>query len=382
MRTLYLFRDCYNPNTATTNRFMSFVKGFSELGLNTYVVFIRPNKYEDKVHDEYENVTFSYLWEGKQLKHGKYKYIQQIIWILNSLRKIEKGYNIIVFGTIEFLFVFSLFKHKVNIYHEVTEHPDVSRNKNSNVLNLFHSIYLNNCRKIKGLFVISTNLKHFFVHIGVPSRKVHVINMTVYSGRFKSLSNKNVKDKYIAYCGSISNNKDGVDILIKSFKQVSNLIPDLKLYLIGEYSFRKDDEVNRKLINELKLEDKIIFTGEVTVNDMPQMLKDAKALVLARPNNLQAQNGFPTKLGEYLLSGNPVVVTSVGDIPLFLEDGVNAYVAEPGNIDEISQKIYLAVSDSDKAMEIGKSGYHVAMKNFNYLTESKKIIKVIYPSDN
>jgi glycosyltransferase involved in cell wall biosynthesis len=358
---------------------MAFIKGFSELGVKTNVVFIRPNKQEDKVADEFENVTFSYLWEGKQLKNGKFKYVQQIVWITNALRKLKKGDNLIVFGTIEFLFVFSLFNRKVNLYHEMTEHSDVSRNTESKVLNCLHSIYLNNCRKIKGLFVISKNLKRYFVNIGVPEEKVHVINMTVDSARFEALSKINFKEKYIAYCGAISNSKDGVDVLIKSFKQVSNLIPDLKLYLIGEYSLRKDDEFNRKLINELMLEDKVIFTGEVTANDMPQMLKDAKALVLARPNNLQAQNGFPTKLGEYLLSCNPVVVTSVGDIPLFLEDGVNAYVAEPGNINEIAKKLFLAVSDHDKAQEIGKSGYQVAMQNFNYKTESEKIIRVIYP---
>lgn len=379
MKTLYVFRDCYSPNTATLNRLMAFIKGFSELGVKVNVLFIRPNKHEDKVVYVYENVSFSYLWEGKQMKNGKFKYIQQIVWIINALRKLKKGDNVIVFGTIEFLFVFSFFKHWINLYHEITEHPDVSRNSKSKILNFFHSQYQNSCRKLKGLFVISTSLKHYFVQICVPAEKVHVINMTVDQDRFLSLNKTNVKDKYIAYCGAISNCKDGVDVLIKSFKQVSNLIPDLKLYLIGEYSFRKDDELNRKLINELNLEDKVIYTGEVTANDMPQMLKNAKALVLARPDNLQAQNGFPTKLGEYLLSCNPVVVTCVGDIPLFLEDGVNAYVAAPGNIDEISKKIFRAVSELDNAEKVGLSGYQVAMKNFNYKTESKKIIRVIYP---
>ena len=48
-------------------------------------------------------------------------------------------------------------------------------------------------------------------------------------------------------------------------------------------------------------------------------------LVLARPDNIQAKGGFPTKLGEYLATGNPVVVTKVGEIPNYLIDGVNAF---------------------------------------------------------
>ena len=96
---------------------------------------------------------------------------------------------------------------------------------------------------------------------------------------------------------------------------------------------------------------------------MPQILKNAAVLALDRPESLQAQCGFPTKLGEYLLTENPVVVTKVGDIPLFLKDGETALIAEERNPEEASK--------------IGKAGALVAMREFNYLNETKKIIDVI-----
>ena len=67
------------------------------------------------------------------------------------------------------------------------------------------------------------------------------------------------------------------------------------------------------------MKDSIVFTGIVSAADIPQILKNAAVLALDRPDSLQAQCGFPTKLGEYLLTENPVIVTKVGDIPLFLE---------------------------------------------------------------
>ena len=121
----------------------------------------------------------------------------------------------------------------------------------------------------------------------------------------------------------------------------------------------------------------MVFTGPIPREQMPLMLKNAEALVLARPDNIQAKYGFPTKLGEYLLSGNPVVVTRVGDIPQFLKDGESAYVAEPGNVEEIALKIIEALT-SHEAPKIGLRGAEVAMREFNSETESKKIIKFIY----
>lgn len=40
MGKLYIVCNSYNPNTAPTNRLLSFVQGFSELGVEAEVVFL------------------------------------------------------------------------------------------------------------------------------------------------------------------------------------------------------------------------------------------------------------------------------------------------------------------------------------------------------
>ena len=105
----------------------------------------------------------------------------------------------------------------------------------------------------------------------------------------------------------------------------------------------------------------MVFTDSVSPTTIPQYFMDAEMLVLARPDNIQAKYGFPTKLGEYLLSGRPVVLTDVGNITDFLKDGVSAFIAKPGDIDCVAI--------------VGKE---VAMKEFNSSTEVLKIINLMY----
>ena len=200
--------------------------------------------------------------------------------------------------------------------------------------------------------------------------------MTVDSKRFAGLT-KQPSEKYIAYCGTASNNKDGVDELIKSFAIVNKTHPEVKLYIIGKTPDKDDAFGNLKLIENLGVKDSIVFTGIVSAAEMPQILKNAAVLALDRPDSLQAQCGFPTKLGEYLLTENPVIVTKVGDIPLFLKDGETALLAEERNPKEFSSKIIWALEHPEEAAEIGKAGAQVAMREFNYLNETKKIIDVI-----
>jgi glycosyltransferase involved in cell wall biosynthesis len=92
----------------------------------------------------------------------------------------------------------------------------------------------------------------------------------------------------------------------------------------------------------------------------------ARCLVLPRPDSQQARAGFPTKLGEYLALGRPVVVTKVGEIPRFLEDGRTAYLVETGHVENFANKLREVFADRERAEKIGLAGKEVAKSCFDW----------------
>ena len=111
---------------------------------------------------------------------------------------------------------------------------------------------------------------------------------------------------------------------------------------------------------------------------MPQVLKNAKILALARPQSLQNTYGFPTKLGEYLLTGNPVVITRVGDIPLFLKDKESALMSDCHDIQAFADNLLWALDNYEEAQIIGERGKRVAEEHFNYLNETRKMVHFMF----
>lgn len=287
--------------------------------------------------------------------------------------QLKGGDIVFCYGSSEFLFRF-VGIDGVRVFHERTESPDVLPLPTQKQ----QKRYLDACKKLSGLFVISTALKEYFVSKGVFKDRIGIINMTVDSRRFDNIHKASGVEKYIAYCGTASNNKDGVDELIKAFALVCKKHNDVKLCIIGKTPSSDEKAGNLKLIKDLGLSEKVVFTGLVEASQMPQILMDATVLALDRPDSLQAQNGFPTKLGEYLMTGNPVVVTKVGDIPLFLKDGESALLAEQRNPEEFASKLCWALENPEEASIIGRKGKEVAMQSFNYLNETSKIVKCIF----
>lgn len=372
---LYFVGDSYCPGTPGNNRFEGLCKGIVAQGYELTRVFLRPDENGTKATEDTPGIQYKYLWNGKQLSDGKYRHIQQIVWLYRFLKTVKPEDQIVVTNS-DYLFVYSWFT-KLHVYHEKSEYPELHLESLPWLSRQEFKSYIFTCRKLDGIFPISNALKDYFVSKGVKEEKIRVVNMTVDPSRFLGLKKEQVAEKYIAYCGAVSNFKDGVDVLIKSFAIVAKQVAEVKLYIIGGFPFKKDKEEDLELVKKLGIEDKVVLTGPIPRDDMPQMLKNAEALVLARPDNIQAKYGFPTKLGEYLLTENPVVLTSVGDIPIFLKDGESAYISKPGDVDEIALKMIEALS-SPNACLIGKKGAEVAMQEFNSEIEAKKITDFIY----
>jgi glycosyltransferase involved in cell wall biosynthesis len=129
-------------------------------------------------------------------------------------------------------------------------------------------------------------------------------------------------------------------------------------------------------IETFGLNDIISFLGSKNPDEIPAILSNSDLLVLARPNNSQAKAGFPTKLGEYLASRKPIVITKTGEIPKYLIDNRSAYLATADDINNFADKVIFALNDENAEM-IGKNGYEVADKYFNYHLYGNEILDLI-----
>lgn len=227
-------------------------------------------------------------------------------------------------------------------------------------------------RLFDGLYVMTTPLIDYLQNKVNKHCKIIHLPMTVDINRFNGITKQNTKyGRYIAYCGNMTGNKDGVENLIHSFGKISSNASDVSLILIGGADTPKRMEELKGLVRINNYQN-IIFYGRVDREAMPQLLKNAEVLALARPTSLQALGGFPTKLGEYLSTGNPVVVTAVGDIPKFLNKS-NSYIVPPDDNDAFSKALLQALSNVEEAKKRGENGLKLVYEVFDYTIQSKRL---------
>jgi glycosyltransferase involved in cell wall biosynthesis len=389
-RLIVLTSGSYPYGGAATNRHLSYLKGLVELGVEVQMIILQPDKNQssksNKNRGVFNGINFQYVIPVTNIaKNIVQKSINKITSIKSSIGIVNKMLNnnqvdtrllILMTNPFEIIPFLKLAKKRsIKIFHERTEYPFIGVDSFINKRKL--NLYLKIVNKFDGLFVITEALKDYFSPYVAQEKLIH-IPMTVEPSRF-DCSKYNKKDnkygRYIAYCGSMYTDKDGVPILIRAFDLFADKYPDVKLMLIGDNSNSKLFQPISDEIKRAKHKDLIVLTGKVDRDEMPEILCNAEALALARPDNIQARGGFPTKLGEYLATGNPVAVTAVGEIQNYLINGRNAFIAKPDSVFDFLDILDRIFFNSLQSKIIGVEGKKIVFKYFNYKDQAIKIKK-------
>lgn len=355
------------PGFAHTNRVLAYAKGYRELGLRVSVVCSSSSRYPSYI---LEGIDVHFCQEPNS-RCKAYNVLSSYNKVIKSLKRLyNKDESVIhVYSTPTPLWISLLNKRKYDYFLEMTEIPFAVTNPS-----FYRRVQINlgeyKTKRCTGLLVITGSLKDYYLKHGVEN--VAVVNMFVDSSRFDISTEPS--ENYIAYCGMVSRYKDGVDVLIKSFSKFVLQHKDYKLKLAGAFASAEDEIYLRELVQKLGLDDSVDFLGMISAAEMPRFLKNSSILALARPNNPQSQYGFPTKLGEYLSTGRPCVITRVGELDQYLSDYETCVFAMPDDDKDFAEKLNWVADNYEKAKVIGCNGKKLAEKEFSYIHESEKAL--------
>lgn len=396
---IILANNIFEIDGANANRWRSMIEGLSKSGVNIEII-ITQGYYTFKEFKKYGrkgtigDIPYTYtiflllnsFWMAKISRRIISPLLNKIhVRLLgNIINKIDPGI-IWLHPTNEVMELYLSVKSRLSIQDyklmmHLNEFDDVilmhARNKRkANYSKRFSSLLLREILPQTDLLVIMTRtlLEYYRQFTDIAKVRFLHLPMTVDRKRFDLERKSTVR--YIAYCGSSNFKKDGVDILIQAFTSIAAKYPGLKLKIAAFMT--TDEEKMLALINQLDLLKAIDYVGELKRDEIPDFITNAEVLLLPRPDSKQAQGGFPTKLGEYLSTGNPVCATRVGEIPDYLTDNENVFFAEPGNINSFADAMERALSNREKADEVGQNGKKVAALIFDMDVQAKRFAAFI-----
>ena len=377
MKLVFVCNGYYPDEHAGAIRHTTLARGLVENGHSVEFLLINPQHWKNKKTLVQDSISYTELnsYRGKSKLLKLFYFTRSVYKVKKIIAEKAKQKNIdaVVILTVEFISIKILIPHArklgIKTFHERTELP-YATHKKTKKMDLILTNYYKQLPGFDGIFVVNDKLGKFIQQFNKNTPKLVTVVDVPF---FNSNPPRPYPFPYIGYCGTIGGEKDGVPILIEAFSKIANRFPGLKLVLAGNTSNKASIQDTLDAVELFKLSDKIIFTGLIEREMMPAILCNAEILVVSKPDNELNSGNFPIKIGEYLATGVPVVVTSVGEIPQFIKDGESGFLAIPGSADSFAQKMEEALSNKERAAAIGQNGKKVAEENFDY----KKVARIM-----
>lgn len=383
-------------NSAAGNRILCYAKCFAENQVRVYIAsVIYHNQLFIKKHSKDVNLVIgskrlykNYINDFRFFTHFRhYKYLATIIKGTND-NLTYFLYDSTLASTVVSLFYFKCI-HNNRLFIEKNElqsaiplnnyRPSNLPYKIAVVINAWISSVVGFIVDIMAIFfdgiiAISTNMKNLYSKYNNNTLHIPILNMA--NNQIVQIKKMNNKVFKIGYAGVISQEKEGISDLIASMKLLKQFQIELHLmglvrneYMLKIYSYLKDEQIDQK----------VFYHGNLSQDNMINMLKSFDLLVLVRPDSIQARYGFSTKLGDYLSTGVPVLISTAGDGKIFIKDGINGFIVTDTSPMAVANKIKEIVTLEYKKMEdIGLKGYHTCNDKFYYKNYSKQLYHFIF----
>lgn len=181
-------------------------------------------------------------------------------------------------------------------------------------------------------------------------------------------------DNYVFCLSRIDSNKGHAE-LIRAFAHVAKKVPDATLVIGGGSKEPNQHEMNVraefvKIIDELNIGDRVVFTGYVDDDDLATYYRKARLFVL--PSKYEP---FGMTTLEAMSCGTPVAATKFGGIRKNLQDGYDALMVDPGDEKEFGAAMTRLLTDEALSSKLIGNGLKTIGERFSWEAIAETTLK-------
>jgi glycosyltransferase involved in cell wall biosynthesis len=214
----------------------------------------------------------------------------------------------------------------------------------------FNEVFQKYRKNVRFLIAPSLFMKTKFIEFGWPEGQIAYIPNSVEPSVFEPRYSPGT---YFLYLGRLSPEK-GLITLIEAFMKITS--DKANLTIVGEGPIRN------QLETMARADSRIRFTGYLSGNALKKTTRNALAVIVPS----EWYENAPISILEALAFGKPVLGARIGGIPEMIDEGVNGYLFETGNVDDLRKKLERILSMPDKKISnMGQAARQKVEREYN-----------------
>lgn len=181
-----------------------------------------------------------------------------------------------------------------------------------------------------------------------PKQEIGVIYNGINVDVFKPEENSKPHKEFTILCASRLSRRKGFNYAIDAFAKIQEKYPTVKMIIAGGEGNAEKEW--KEQVKNLKLEDKITFTGFVTPNtEFIKYYNSSDVFVFPSLNE-----GMSNNMLEALACGMPIIMTPTGGSEI-IEEGKIGFLVRFKNSDDIAEKLEKLINNPELRKRMGEN---------------------------
>lgn len=222
-----------------------------------------------------------------------------------------------------------------------------------------------------GIICASSYLQNIYAK-EYPDKPIVWISNGVEELFFKEHKKKNKENKIVTI-GSL-NRTNIIEPLIRAlpFIKLNSKNKKISVCIIGDGAGLAP---LKELSKKLHVYQYITFTGNIPINEIPNKTQIGDIGYAYMPDDDSIKAASNLKIFQYMAMGVVPVVSNVGDLPHYINDGKAGYIAQANNIESLAESIILAMNDNNSRHILAKHSQQFAREHYTWDILANKVEK-------
>ncbi len=376
MKTTSSLRICHVAYTfyENDNRVIRYAEAFSEQGHQVDVVALRrPGQSRNGC---VRGVRVCRLQQRSVNEKRAVTYLAKIVWfliqtmVLLTFRSIRRRYDVVHVHNVPDFLVFAALVPKLLGARVILDIHDIlpelyagkfSSDEGSTVFRALLAVERASCRFADHVIIANHLWYDKLVRRTVAAEKCTTILNYPDLRLFKreGAPRDASADKFTFLYPGTLNYHQGVDVAIKAFALAADRMPGAEFHIYGEGPARSELV---RLIDELRLADRVKLMARVPLDEIPRVMAAADAGVVPKRAEGFGNEAFSTKILEFMACGVPVVVSRTRIDAHYFDDTLVRFFAS-GQEGDLAAVLFDMYQNRANSCDLVRAAREFAVRN-------------------
>jgi len=216
--------------------------------------------------------------------------------------------------------------------------------------------------------VVTSTYLEAYVAKRYPSKPILLLPNGVEPADYMPPSTKQPQNN-IYYFGAI-NRLNLIETLLQALPDVVQAVPDVKITIVGGGQALPDA---KKLVRKLGVNKSVTFTGWINMLEAQKYAQFGDVAVCYQPNTETVKAASNMKVFQYMAMSTVPLVSAVGDLSSYVQNGRAGVVAPPDDTSALSEQLASLLKDTERRTHLAQHARHLAETEYAWASRARNL---------